>query len=134
MYTVTKEIDFCYGHRLLNHMGKCRFLHGHNARATITLAVSQLNSMGMVCDFSEIGHVVGNWIDAEIDHIMLLHKDDPLLPAIQKAGERVYVMNDNPTAENIARLIFDFTERAGYPVVDVSLYETESSRASYRRD
>ncbi|MES9926921.1 MAG: 6-carboxytetrahydropterin synthase, partial [Candidatus Thiodiazotropha sp. 6PDIVS] len=37
MYTVTKEIHFCYGHRLLNHKGKCRHLHGHNATAVIHL-------------------------------------------------------------------------------------------------
>ena len=28
MYKVTREIHFCYGHRLLNYDGKCRHLHG----------------------------------------------------------------------------------------------------------
>ena len=37
MFRVTREIEFCYGHRLLNYEGKCRHLHGHNGRAVITL-------------------------------------------------------------------------------------------------
>ena len=35
MFTVSREIDFCYGHRLLNYAGKCRHLHGHNGRVVI---------------------------------------------------------------------------------------------------
>ncbi|MES9980951.1 MAG: 6-carboxytetrahydropterin synthase, partial [Candidatus Thiodiazotropha sp. 6PLUC5] len=61
MYTVTKEIHFCYGHRLLNHKGKCRHLHGHNATAVIHLESKQLDELGMVCDFSEIGDYVKRW-------------------------------------------------------------------------
>ena len=38
MYRVSKSVSFCYGHRLLNYQGKCQHLHGHNARAVITLA------------------------------------------------------------------------------------------------
>ena len=37
MFRVTREIDFCYGHRLLNYDGKCKYLHGHNGRAVITI-------------------------------------------------------------------------------------------------
>ena len=44
MYRVTREIYFCYGHRLLNYEGKCRYLHGHNGRAVITLAAPALDS------------------------------------------------------------------------------------------
>ncbi|MGD8590376.1 MAG: 6-carboxytetrahydropterin synthase [Chromatiales bacterium] len=134
MYTVTKEIHFCYGHRLLNHSGKCRFLHGHNANAVIRLESTTLNTLGMVCDFSDIGDYVKTWINKELDHNMLMHKEDPLLPALQQAGERVYVMQHNPTAENIAKLIFDYVAAGGFPVVEVTIYETASALASYRRD
>ncbi len=40
MFRLTQEIDFCYGHRLLNYSGKCRHLHGHNGRAVIVLSRS----------------------------------------------------------------------------------------------
>ena len=37
MFRITKHIEFCYGHRLLNYAGKCRYLHGHNGKAVITI-------------------------------------------------------------------------------------------------
>jgi len=133
MYTVSKEIPFCYGHRLLNHQGKCRHLHGHNATALIRLEAAELDGMGMVCDFSAIGDYVKGWIERELDHNMLMHRNDPLLPELQRAGERVYVMQHNPTAENIARLIFEYVASGGFPVVEVTLFETTSALASYHR-
>ena len=131
MFRVTKEIHFCYGHRLLNYAGKCRHLHGHNGRAVITLAAPQLDERGMVRDFSEIKKVVGAWIDAQLDHRMLLHKDDPVLPELRRQGEPVFLLDVNPTAENIAKLIFEFTAAQGFPVVEVRLWETDDSFAVY---
>ena len=86
----------------------------------------------MVCDFSEIGDYVKEWIDRKIDHKMLLHRKDPLLPILQQAEEPIFVMQTNPTAENIAQLIFEYVRSGGYPVVEVSLYETASAQASYK--
>jgi 6-pyruvoyltetrahydropterin/6-carboxytetrahydropterin synthase len=131
MYRVTREIHFCYGHRLLNYDGKCRHLHGHNGRVVITLAAPNLDALGMVVDFSRIKRVVNAWIDETLDHKMLLHKDDPVLPLLRQQGEPVYVMTVNPTAENIARLIYDFTAAEGFPVVEVQLWETEHCCATY---
>lgn len=133
MYSVTKEVHFCYGHRLLGHEGKCRHLHGHNARAMIRLESESLDRLGLVMDFKEIGDYVKSWLDAEIDHNMLLYKEDPILPLLRGAGERVYVMDANPSAENIARLVFEQVERGGFPVVEVAIVETDSAVASYRR-
>ncbi len=133
MFRVTKEIAFCYGHRLLNYDGKCRHLHGHNGLAEITLEAPELDPLGMVVDFSELKRVVGGWIDNTLDHRMLLHKDDPALPFLREQGEPVVVMNVNPTAENIAKLIFDYVAARGFPVTEVRLWETESAFATYRR-
>ena len=132
MYRVTREISFCYGHRLLHYDGKCRHLHGHNGRAIITLEAPQLDALGMVIDFSEMKRVLQAWIDDQLDHKMLLHKDDPVLPHLRQLGEPFYVMDVNPTAENIARLIFDQARTHGFPVVEVSLWETDSCYATYR--
>jgi 6-pyruvoyltetrahydropterin/6-carboxytetrahydropterin synthase len=131
MYQVTREILFCYGHRLLNYDGKCRHLHGHNGRAVIALGSVTLDKLGMVVDFSRIKRVVSNWIDETLDHRMLLHKDDPMLPFLRQQGEPVYVMDVNPTAENIARLIFDYTAAQGFPVIEVQLWETDHCFATY---
>jgi 6-pyruvoyltetrahydropterin/6-carboxytetrahydropterin synthase len=131
MFSVTREISFCYGHRLLHYDGKCRHLHGHNGRATITLASADLDRLGMVLDFTLLKRIVGGWIDLNLDHKMLLHKDDPVLPLLRQHNEPVFVLDVNPTAENIARLIFDFAAAQGFPVVEVKLWETDTSCASY---
>lgn len=134
MYRVTREIDFCYGHRLLNYNGKCRHLHGHNGRAVITLEGAQLDTRGMLVDFGDIKREVQRWIDENLDHNMILCRDDPLLPLLRERGERVFIMDENPTAENIARLIFDQAHRAGLPVVEVVLWETDRCFSSYSAD
>jgi 6-pyruvoyltetrahydropterin/6-carboxytetrahydropterin synthase len=131
MYSVTRELTFCYGHRLLEYNGKCKHLHGHNGRAVITLAAPSLDALGMVVDFSRLKRVVGAWIDETFDHKMILHRDDPVLPLLRQQGELVCVVDCNPTAENIARLIFEFAAGQGFPVVEVKLWETESCYASY---
>jgi 6-pyruvoyltetrahydropterin/6-carboxytetrahydropterin synthase len=131
MYRVSKSVSFCYGHRLLNYQGKCQHLHGHNARAVITLARDTLDDRGMVEDFSELKRLVWRWLDSEIDHTLLLHKDDPILPLLQESGERVRVTEENPTAEVIARMIYEYVAAKDFPVTDVTLWETETSYASY---
>lgn len=133
MYSVTKTITFCYGHRLLNYDGKCRYLHGHNGRVEIELTSDSLDRRGMVRDFSEIKRVIQGWIDRELDHKMLLCRQDPVLPILQELGEPYFVMEVNPTAEAIAQLIFDYAVSQGFPVSAVRLWETDSSVATYRR-
>ena len=131
MYRVTREIEFCYGHRLLHYEGKCRHLHGHNGRAVIALEAPDLEERGMLVDFTEIKRHVQQWVDENLDHNFLLCRDDPILPVLQARGERVFVMEQNPTAENIARLIYDHAAEAGLPVVEVVLWETEHCFAAY---
>lgn len=133
MYAVTKLIQFCYGHRLLNYSGKCRFLHGHNGTVEIELKSEKLDKRGMVRDFTEIKEVVQGWIDRELDHKMLLCRRDPLLPSLKKSREPVFVMENNPTAEAIAKLIFDYAASEGFPVSAVRLWETDRSVATYAR-
>ncbi len=132
MFRVTKELHFCYGHRLLNYDGKCRFLHGHNGKAVITVEAEKLDPLGMVIDFSQLKRVVGAWIDETLDHKMILHRDDPVIPELRRQGEPFVTLDVNPTAENIAKLIFDFVKGAGFAVVEVTLWETENSFATCR--
>ncbi len=132
MYTVTKEIYFCYGHRLMNYDGACRHLHGHNGKVEVELEREKLDNRGMVVDFSEIRSVIKDWIDKTLDHTMLLKKDDPLIPILKEKKERFYALDQNPTAESIARLIYDYAHSKKFPVTRVTLWETESSFATYR--
>ena len=132
MYLVTREIDFCYGHRLLNYDGKCRHLHGHNGRVVITLQSETLDHRGMVIDFSDIKNVVSRWIDEQLDHRMILCKDDPVVPLLENIGEPLHLIDENPTAENIAKLIFEYSRQKGFPVVEARLWETPRCSATYR--
>jgi 6-pyruvoyltetrahydropterin/6-carboxytetrahydropterin synthase len=131
MYRVTKEIYFCYGHRLLNYSGKCRNLHGHNGKAVVTIETRELDSLGMAVDFAQLKRVVGTWIDETLDHKLILHRDDPLIPELRRLGELFVLMDVNPTAENIAKMIFERVQSQGLPVVEVVLWETETSFATY---
>ena len=132
MFRVTQHIDFCYGHRLLEYAGKCRHLHGHNGRAVIVMEGAQLGPGDMLVDFAEIKNSLRTWIESELDHRMILCQDDPALPMMKELGEPIHVIAGNPTAENIARLIHNYAHKQGFPVVEVSLWETSNSFATYR--
>ncbi len=131
MYSVTKRIDFCYGHRLLDYDGICKHPHGHNAVAEIEVRTDALDPRNMVADFGDIKRVVKGWIDRALDHQMILRRDDPLVAPLQALGEPIYLVDSNPTVELIARLIHDYSREQGFDVVQVRVWETPTSYASY---
>jgi len=131
MYSVTESISFSYGHRLMDYEGACGRLHGHNGRVEITVRADDLDRRGMVVDFAEILEVARGWIEANLDHRMLLRRDDPLVRPLQAQGEPLLLMDDNPTAEAIAKLVHDAVTAQGLRVAEVRLWETESAVASY---
>ena len=134
VHTVTKTIHFSYGHRLLDYDGKCRHLHGHNGLLELDIESDSLNELGVVVDFVEVRDVVKEWVDANLDHRMLLCRRDPVAPVLADMGEPLYLMEENPTAENISRHVFEHARELGLMVCEVRLWETPSSRASYRED
>ncbi len=133
MYKVTKELSFCYGHRLMHYQGKCRVPHGHNAKVAIDLMAETLDPLGMVVDFTDIKRILQGWIDSNLDHRMLLRRDDPLAKWLQETGEPCFIVEHNPTAETIAQLIFEYAVSQGFPVVEVRLWETSDAYATYRQ-
>lgn len=132
MFTVIKRLGFCYGHRLLDYQGKCAHPHGHNAEVEIEIQRPELDRVGMVIDFGEIAERVSRFVEEELDHRMILRHDDPLVEFLQGQGEPVLVLNVNPTAENLARLIFEAARSNGLPVTAVRFWETPRSCASYQ--
>ena len=130
MYSVTKRIDFCYGHRLLDYDGICKHPHGHNATAEIEVRSGQLDSRCMVCDFADLKRVVKSWVDEHIDHKMVLRRDDPLVKALQEQNEPLFLVDANPTVEHIAKIIYDYATSQGFPVEAVRVWETPTSCAS----
>ncbi len=134
MYTITKEVFFCYGHRLMNHPGKCRNLHGHSVKASITIKAEQLNEQGMVCDFADIKECAEKFIDEQLDHNFLLHKDDAIIPLLKQQNERFLALDEHPTAEILAKMIFHHLKKTGFQVDKVTLWETESASACYTEE
>jgi len=100
MFRVTREFEFCFGHRLRDYPGKCRNIHGHNAKVAVTLEFDSLDRLGMVVDFVEIKRVLAGWIEETLDHTLLLQNDDPLVKTLQAAGEKVLPLDVTPTTEN----------------------------------
>jgi len=145
MFKVAKTIWFNYGHRLLSRPdchkekkmkslcghGKCSHLHGHSARVEIEMSAPKLNPKGMVVDFFDIKETIGEWIDENLDHKMILWSKDPLAKLLKKAGEPVVLVEENPTAEMLARRIFLEARRMKLPVSKVTLWENQDSCAVY---
>jgi len=109
----------------------CRYLHGHNAYLEIDISANHLDQLGMVVDFNEINDKAKTWIDSNVDHKMLLCDGDPLIPALKELGEPYFLMAENPTAENISKMLFREISRLGLKLNEIRLWETPSSYASY---
>lgn len=132
-YLVTKRLDFCYGHRLLDYDGVCRHLHGHNAMVEIDIQADALDHRQMVVDFSDIKRLVKAWVDRELDHKMILRRDDPMVAVLQAQGEPLFLIDGNPTAERLAQLVYEQSRALGFNVVAVRFWETATSAATYSR-
>ena len=134
MHKIKKTFHLAYGHRLLDHKGKCASLHGPNGVVEITLKASKLNGEHMVMDFTELGTRVKDWLDANLDHKVILSQKDPLLKVLKKENQACFETAQNPTAEILAELIFRKLKGLGLRVHEVAFWETPTSMASYKQD
>ncbi len=132
------DITFAYAHRLLDCAGKCGRLHGHDGRARIVLRAGASGPRDSAAagrpgasDCAAARRALLAWVDAHIDHAVLLHPGDPLAGLLRDADQRVVAMSSNPTAENIARMLHDAARAAGLDVEKVEFWETPASMAAY---
>jgi 6-pyruvoyltetrahydropterin/6-carboxytetrahydropterin synthase len=101
---VGKTFTFDAAHRLQNHDGKCKNLHGHTYQVEAIVEAPGLTErgpqQGMVIDFGELS---GWWkpLEAILDHTVLLEETDPLVEALVGLT-RVTTFDWPPTAENLA--------------------------------
>ena len=131
MFTISRQFAFCYAHRLQGHTGKCAHLHGHNGTVKIALRNGQLDSQGMVADFADVKNSIGEWIEQTLDHRTILAESDPLANLLREYGEPILTLPTEPTAENLARLIYEQAEKFGLPVAAVTIWETEKCAAEF---
>lgn len=143
MITCTRRIQFCAGHRVHKHEGKCAHMHGHNYIALFTAQAAELDPVGRVIDFSALKNLIGGWIDKHWDHGFIYYDQDEDMREIFEtmnmvmAEQKSYALPTNPTAENMA----DFLLRevcpallagTGVSVTEVTLWETENCYATVK--
>jgi 6-pyruvoyltetrahydropterin/6-carboxytetrahydropterin synthase len=123
MYEISVDESFAAAHNLRDYHGKCEDLHGHNYKVRVVVAGTQLDATGLLYDFVHLKQVIQEVIRS-LDHKYLNE-----LPPFDTL---------NPSAENIARHIYDRTAQqllkapnaAG--IFSVTVWETETSAATYR--
>lgn len=133
MITVVRRVQFCAGHRVWRHTGPCGHLHGHNYVAYFHAAADRLDDLGMVIDFAVLKERLGGWIERHWDHGFICHRDDEQALSAMAAvpGQKLFIMDDNPTAENMARYLLHHVgpeqlADTGVRLVRVVLWETEN--------
>lgn len=119
----------------MNHESKCATLHGHNGIVWVHVTpIVSLDSLGRVIDFSIIKQEIGKWIDDHWDHTMIIFKDDiETIALLSKAPayKAIFVLDKNPTAENLAHyLLWDVCPKLlkgkGVIVHKIVFWETEN--------
>lgn len=132
IFSVKKIFEIAYAHRLLNYNGKCENLHGHNGKIEVTVESDALNNQDMVMDFTYINNLVKKWLDENLDHRVILHKNDPLVKPLQEHSQRLFLTPLNPTAEIIAGVIKKEIKKLGIDVNSVKFWETDTSVAEVK--
>jgi 6-pyruvoyltetrahydropterin/6-carboxytetrahydropterin synthase len=135
MIICTRKLEFDSAHRVMEHESKCKMLHGHRYVLEASFGTKELDKIGRVIDFGLIREILGKWIDDNFDHTTILYeKDKNLGENISKiTGQKIYYMTENPTAENIAKHLFeDICPQlfANYPVKCVSIRVHETPNCS----
>ena len=105
-YSIEVKVRFRAGHRLMEpYKGKCNNPHGEGYTTIFVFEKSYLDDCDMVIDFGEVKKIIKEWIDLHLDHSYLYRRDDEVGQFLNTKGYKVYSMADNPTAENIAKIL-----------------------------
>lgn len=120
-YTVWKEGVISSAHNLRNYKGKCENLHGHNWRVRVSVSGDRLDATGLLIDFADLGRAMEE-VCGRLDHIYF--------------NETAPFDKMNPSAENIARYIFEEVDaqlkNERYGVSEVKVWESDGCCAIYK--
>jgi len=123
MYIIATSAKFSAAHHLRNYRGRCEQTHGHNWKVDVHVAGDVPDKDGMIIDFSILKRKINKILEA------LDHRDLNTIP---------YFKKHNPTAENIAKYIYDglntILKKCKLNIISVTVWESEDSRASYTRN
>lgn len=139
---ITKEFSFETGHALYGYDGKCKNIHGHSYKLSVTvigtpIADTSHVKLGMVIDFGDLKKIVKENIEDVFDHATVFNKNTPhleLAKELQKRGHNVILVDYQPTSEN---MVIDFAHmiKARLPenieLHSLKLKETETAYAEW---
>ncbi|GEO06161.1 6-carboxytetrahydropterin synthase QueD [Adhaeribacter aerolatus] len=110
---IAKQFRWEGAHRLPNHKGNCRNLHGHSYKMTIELK-GMLNEEGMVVDFADLKALINPLIEAWDHATLVAEGDEDLINVLNTLGSKYFVLPYNSTSENLCQFVIDFIIKDGY--------------------
>lgn len=139
---ITKQFTFETGHALYGYDGKCRNVHGHSYKLSVTVIGQPITDKthvkyGMVIDFTDLKAIVKEEVVDQFDHATVFNKNTPhveLAKELEQRGHHVILVDYQPTSEN---LVIDFAQRIknrlpqNIQLFSLRLQETESSYAEW---
>jgi 6-pyruvoyltetrahydropterin/6-carboxytetrahydropterin synthase len=139
---ITKEFSFETGHALYGYDGKCKNVHGHSYKLSVTVIGVPITDrtnvkFGMVIDFSDLKKIVKEEIVDHFDHATVFNETTPhieLAHELKNRGHHVILVDYQPTSEN---MVIDFAEKiknrlpAPIQLHSLKLQETDSSFAEW---
>ena len=139
---ITKQFSFETGHALYGYDGKCKNVHGHSYKLSVTVIGKPISNnanvkFGMVIDFSDLKKIVKEEIVDQFDHATVFNKNTPhveLAKELSNRGHHVILVDYQPTSEN---MVTDFAQKiinrlpAAIKLHSLKLQETETSFAEW---
>lgn len=139
---ITKKFSFETGHALYGYDGKCKNVHGHSYKLSVTVIGSPIVNrndvkFGMVIDFTDLKKIVKEEIVDQFDHATVFNETTPhveLAHELKNRGHHVILVDYQPTSEN---MVIDFAQRIigrlpeGIKLFSLKLQETDSSFAEW---
>lgn len=139
---ITKQFSFETGHALYGYDGKCKNVHGHSYKLSVTVIgtpITDTNNVkyGMVIDFSDLKKIVKSEIVDKFDHATVFNKNTPhieLAKELENRDHSVILVEYQPTSEN---MVIDFAEKiksqlpAQIQLFSLKLQETDTSFAEW---
>jgi 6-pyruvoyltetrahydropterin/6-carboxytetrahydropterin synthase len=139
---ITKQFDFETGHALYGYDGKCKNVHGHSYKLSVTVIGKPIKDtsnvkLGMVIDFGDLKKIVASEIVDKFDHATVFNKNTPhieLAAELEKRGHSVILVNYQPTSE---MMLIDFAQKIksrlpeNIELYSLKLRETGTSHAEW---
>ena len=129
---VAKEFRWEMGHRLPEHFGNCKNIHGHSYKMIIEFE-GEMNKDEMIIDFYDIDRIIKPLIE-KLDHAFMVNKNDrDVIEFLEKIKSKMLVVDFNSTVENICKFVLEEIKKFEMPEnissVTIRIYETNEDYA-----